>query len=516
MQFILTNTLWLYLLFAIIALTLSALVFLAKPIARYFVKLVADDFVGKLLTDKYTQNLFELMPALKRFSLLNTIELSLRAETGKILSRPLGTPKHFLGFENLMFSPLQIAGLSLPENAQVDMSVTLGSTAEKPLTIGTPLMIGGMAYGLALSEEARRALAIAAKTLQTAICSGEGPYLPEERQEADKYVLQICRWSWGGRTVDQIAAADMLEVQMGHGSNMGSFRIEAAELQGRARLLGGLAPGQPAICLPAPPGIQKVADWPGFMKDLRQKAGGIPIALKLMATDRLEEDLAAAVELGFDVVVLDGAEAGAHASPPVKQDDFGIPSLHALIRAKRYLKNQTISLVVGGGYFTPGQCLKALALGADAIYLGTVPLFALVHKQVEKALPWEPLTTLVYYDSPARNRLDIPQAATNVVNVVKSMNLEMQELMRGLGKASLKELSDADLVALDSITAAVTGVKLSFTAGQVPTPSLMPLPQQASQKWLPVPMPAAKAEVPGQGAYKRLSAMKPRKARKIT
>ncbi|GAB6172379.1 hypothetical protein JCM15765_18570 [Paradesulfitobacterium aromaticivorans] len=56
-------------------------------------------------------------------------------------------------------------------------------------------MISAMAYGIALSEEAKRALARAAKSLQTTTCSGEGPFLPEERAEAGKYVLQISRWA---------------------------------------------------------------------------------------------------------------------------------------------------------------------------------------------------------------------------------------------------------------------------------------------------------------------------------
>jgi glutamate synthase domain-containing protein 2 len=154
----------------------------------------------------------------------------------------------------------------------------------------------------------------------------------------------------------------MLEVQMGQGADMGTSRIDAVDVEGRARILGGLAPGEPAIALPAPPGVQTPADWPAFMQKLRQRANGIPIALKLMATGRLEEELAMAIQLGFDAVMLDGSGGGSHATAPIKQDDFGIPNIYALVRAKRLLKNTSISLVVAGGFFTPGQCLKALAL----------------------------------------------------------------------------------------------------------------------------------------------------------
>jgi glutamate synthase domain-containing protein 2 len=459
MQIIIPNTQWLLLVILFMILVFIGVIMCSKQIMRYIIKRITNDAAAKLLTDDYTQNLAELLPSLKRFSVINLIETSLRAQTGKALTRPLGSPKHFLGYDNLMFSPQQMTKLSLPESAEIDMSVTIGGNAEKPMTIKIPLMIGAMAYGLALSEEAKLALARASKTLQTATNSGEGPFLPEEPGESGSFVLQICRWSWGGRTDEQIASADMLEVQMGQGADMGVATIEAKELAGRARILGGLAAGEPAVALNAPPGVQSSKDWPDFMKKLRQRAKGIPIALKIMATDRLEEELSAAVDLGFDAIVIDGAEGGSHATVPIKQDDFGIPTLHALMRAKRYLKDSSISLIISGGFFTPGQCLKALALGADAIYMATIPLFALGHNQIAKVLPWEPPTTLIYYNSPTKIQLNINQAATSVENAITAIVLEMEEAMRALGKASLEELSPDDLVALDSLTAEITGVK---------------------------------------------------------
>jgi len=137
-----------------------------------------------------------------------------------------------------------------------------------------------------------------------------------------------------------------------------------------------------------------------------------------------------------------------------------------LIRARRFLDNcfkgKDITLIIAGGFFTPGQCLKALALGADAIYLGTVPLFALAHNQTQKVMPYEPLTTLVYYDSPAKTKFEIEVGTVSVVNALNSMVLEMEEALRALGKSSLKELTPDDLVALDRDTAEVTGVRRVF------------------------------------------------------
>lgn len=446
----------------ILALLVAMAVLLAKPALRYVIDRVTDAIADRLLSDNYDQNLAELLPSLKRFSIINFIELSLRAQTGKVIARPLGSPKHFLGYDNLMFSPRQLTGLPLPLPTGVDMSVTLGVKAQRPLMIKIPLMIAGMAFGVGLSEEAKLALAKASNILQTANCSGEGPFLAAEARESGKYVLQVCCWAWGDRTAEQVAAVDMLELKMGQGSDIGPAMITPEDIAGKAQVLSGLAPGEPAVGLPAPPGVLTPQDWPEFMRQLRQKANGIPIALKIMATDHLEEELALAEKLGFDVVVIDGCEGGSHAAPPIKQDDFGMPSLYALMRARRFLQNSSMSLVVAGGYFTPGQCLKALALGADAVYLGTVPLFALGHNQTAKVLPWEPPTTLLYYNSPTSSQLDVDQAAASVVNVLSSMVDEMKEAMRALGKASLKELGPDDLLALDAVTAELTGVRLAF------------------------------------------------------
>ena len=172
MQITITSSFWLFLLILLLALQLFlVLIFIIKPVLRYLVGLQISDFLAKLLSDKYTQNLMELWPAGKRISVLNILETGLRAQSGKIITRPIGSPKHFPGFDNLMFAPQLMTRLSLPESAQMNMQVTIGPKADKPMIINIPIMIGAMAYGIALSEEAKRALARAAKALQTSTCS---------------------------------------------------------------------------------------------------------------------------------------------------------------------------------------------------------------------------------------------------------------------------------------------------------------------------------------------------------
>jgi len=437
------------------------IVFLVKRFFRTWVQKTFDYFAGHLLEDHYPKNLIELWSAVKRTSFLNIIEISLRAETGKPINRPLGSYKRFNHYDNLLFVPAQMVRMPLEDTVPVDMSVTLGPRVEKPLNLPMPLLIGGMGYGVALSEEAKIALAKAAKELGTATNSGEGPFLPEERQAAGKYIWQISRYDYG-RNPEAMASADMVEVQMGQGSRLGSHHMDPYEIKGKAQKLMGISPIALLRGYAAPPEIKTPEDWPGYVKTLRQEVGGKPIGIKIMGGGRLEADLAVAIEAGFDVICIGGAQGGTASSSTILCDDFGMPSINNIVRAHRYLKEQgvrqEISLIAAGGYATPGQCLKAIALGADAVVLGTVPLFALVHKQIGKVMPWEPLTQLVYYNSKYKKQLDIDLAAKCVVNVIRSFILEMEEGVRALGKNSIRDIGPNDLVALDAWTAELTGV----------------------------------------------------------
>ena len=248
---------------------------------------------------------------------------------------------------------------------------------------------------------------------------------------------------------------------------MGYYSKEPSVVKGKAQKLMGISPVESVVTSAVIPGILTPWDWPKYVSDLRAEAAGKPIAIKIMATGGLERDLAVCLEADFDVIVIDGAQGAASGASPLICDDMGIPSLLALVRAERFLREQgarkEVSLVVSGGYATPGECLKAIALGADAVYLATVPLFALVHNQIQKILPWEPLTQLIWYNSPYKQRLDIPLASNSVANVLKSMVLEMEEGVRALGKTALSELGPNDLIAVDEWTSRVTGVKPAYT-----------------------------------------------------
>lgn len=432
-------------------------------------RLVAGEirrFTHRVMVDPYEDNLWEFFSAARRVGLQNIVELSLRAESGQVIYRPLGSPRQFRGMEGLVFNFAQLSHFPTPATTPVDTTVTIGPAARKPLRLQTPLLVSGMAYGLALSAKAKVALARGAALAGTASNTGQGPFLPAERRAAKKLVIQYSRTTWA-KEPHVLRQADALEIQLGQGAIGGiSFVEPAARLDRPFRLAAGLRRGQEAVVYARLPGLASPGDLYKIVSHLREVGEGVPVGVKFGASDRLEEDLQRALEAGVDYVVLEGGEAATKGSPPILQDDFGLPLVYGLCRSARFLQENgargRVSLIVSGGLFNPGQFLKAMALGADAVYLGTAALFAMAHTQVLKALPLEPPTQVAWYRGKAAGRLNVQQAARHLGNFLTSCTLEMAEGARALGKTSLRAVGPEDLCALDPLTAQITGVRPAY------------------------------------------------------
>jgi len=127
--------------------------------------------------------------------------------------------------------------------------------------------------------------------------------------------------------------------------------------------------------------------------------------------------------------------------------------------------------LIGGGFSNPGQCLKAIALGADAVFMGTAALWAMTHDQVKKALPWEPPTELAFYPGKLKDELDVDKSATYLENFFNSYVEEMKVAIRSLGKESIQQVGHEDLVSLDELTSKVTKVPLAYEP-DIPTPNI--------------------------------------------
>lgn len=400
---------------------------------------------------------------LRKITWRDGLESLLRARTGEPLERPFGTNLRFCDWGQLQFNPVYLTGEPLEEEDPIETGVTLGTRSRKPLHLGIPVVIGGMSYGNALSYRSKIALARATALAETATDSGNGPLLEEERENAGHYILQLPRGYWS-KDPAILRQADLIEIGLGHGAwNSAPVRIKGYKVEAELAKRIGAIPGLDLLIESHLPEGRNVAELKRYIRELRRITGGVPIGVKIGATHYIERELERILAAGADLFIFDGTEGGTHGAPTILADDLGLPALPALCRAVQYLEDtgqrQTISLMVGGGLYTPGDALKCLALGADAVMIGTAACLALSHTQVVKTLPWEPPTELLFHGGKQEFKFDPQLGAEHLNKFLQSWILEMKEVARALGKRSLRELTRKDLVALDRLAAAMTGVE---------------------------------------------------------
>ncbi|WP_423798285.1 FMN-binding glutamate synthase family protein [Neobacillus sp. SAB-20_R2A] len=433
---------------------------------RWIMKRMVKQMGKIILTDNYQENVMELMPGLRHMGIQNMLENSLRAETGDVLHRPLGSSKKWPHLDSITFIPAQTSPFPIDSEEDVDVEVTIGPQAKKPMKIKIPLMISGMAYGIALSEEVRLSLAHAANNVGTAINSGEGAVLPEEINVGGKYILQFSKTDWS-KEEELIKQADMIEIKLGQGALFGTGgKISPKNLTGRARELMGLKENEDAVIYDNFVVDQTLDDLKELVDELRSITGGVPIGVKIGAGGKIEEDIDHLIYMGVDYIAVDGAQAATLGSPPILADDVGIPTLHAIVRAAIHLEKRNmkgkISLIASGGLLVPGHFLKVLALGADAVYLGSSMLFTVSHPQSLNALPFEPPTQVIWNQGKYKDQFKIEVGVKSAEKFLTACTEEIKMALRAMGKRSLKELSKKDLVSYDELTAQMVGIPFSF------------------------------------------------------
>jgi len=433
---------------------------------RKTIKKATTSFLHRLMIDKYEENLWEFVSASRKVGLQNIVETNLRSQEGKLIQRPLGSPLSFPGFDSIMLNYAQLHRLPTDEGKKIDTSVIIGPQAKKPLKVNMPILISGMAYGLALSEKAKIALAKGSKIAGTATNTGEGAFLPAERKAAEKLIIQYNRGKWT-KSEKILRQADAIEIHIGQGAGGGTgHAIPEKQISWKVKRALGLKLGERAIIHATFPGMKYLNHLNSLVRYLKLVTEGVPVGVKLAGSKYIEKDLEIALEAGVDYIAIDGSQAGSKGTAPILQDCFGLPSLFALIRANEYLKERNckdkVSLIMAGGFYNPGQMLKAFALGADAVYIGSVAIFAMAHTEVLKAVPWEPPPSVVFYNGHFKNNLNVNKGAQNLSKFLKACDEEIQEGIRALGKNSLKEVNKDDLFALDSYTSEVVGIPLGY------------------------------------------------------
>ncbi len=424
--------------------------------------LLTDAFVKRLMKDPYPENIGEMYNVFTKVGVQNVFESDLRSTNGEPLQRPFGSPKHLSSWDKLLFNPVYFTRKPTVESAAFNTKVTIGPKAKRPLEIDMPIMIAGMNYGGGLSLNAKIALAKGADLVKTATGTGAGPFLPEERKHVKRLIIQYHRGSWSKEEA-VLRQADAIEINLGYGSYGPAPVIwRNKDLSPEFRDYMKLDSNEDLIEEATLPNVKNGAELTKLVQHLRQLTNGAPIGIKFGATHYLEQELEVFTKAGIDFLSIAGGEAGIHYGPGILTDDVGLPTLPALCRTVNFLKQHgfqnKISLIISGGLVTPGHFLKALALGADAVAIGTVAILAMAHIQVTKVLPWKPLTELVFENGKSKGKLSIDDAAMSIANFLKSCNEEIMLAIGCMGWASLKELSSSDLCSTSAEIASMAGV----------------------------------------------------------
>ena len=418
------------------------------------------------------------------FSNAANAEIRRAAATGIYDIRGGGAKRKVPHLDDLLFLGASMSRYPLEGyREKCDTKVTLGTRfAENPIELDIPISIAGMSFG-ALSGPAKEALGRGATLAGTSTTTGDGGMTEEERVHSHKLVYQYLPSRYG-MNPDDLRRADAIEIVVGQGAKPG----------GGGMLLGQKISDRVAEMRRLPQGIDQRSscrhpDWTGpddleiKILELREITGWrVPIYIKVGGA-RPYFDTTLAVKAGADVVVMDGMEGGTAATQNVFIEHVGLPLLACIPEAVRALQDmgmhREVQLVVSGGIRSGADVAKALALGADAVSIGTAALISLGDNDPRWETEYNKLgTTAGAYDDwhegrdPAgittqdpdlMARLDPVEGGRRLNNYLNVLTLEAQTIARACGKNHVLNLEPEDLCALTMEAAAMAKIPLAGT-----------------------------------------------------
>ena len=413
-------------------------------------------------------------------------DIQVKSDLGRYRIRGFGTlrERRWATLDDLTFIPCSLTRIPLEGYRERCTTKTLLGTrfAERPIELDTPIMITGMSWG-ALSYNAKVALAKGANMVGSSNTTGDGGMLKAEREESKSLIYEVLPSRYG-MSVHDLRIADGIELTIGQGAKPGTGGLLLdAKVLGDVALQRDLPLGEDQRSPARHPDFLGPDDMIIKIEELREATDWqVPIFVKMGAT-RVFDDVRLAVKAGADVVVVDGMEGGTGASAEISQEHTGIPTLAAVCEARAALEDigmyGKVQLIIAGGIRNGVDAAKAMALGADAIYIGTAALIALNCNKALYVEDYHELGTEPYHchhchtgrcpvgittqDPDLMQRLEIESGAERVANLLQAMTSEIQILARACGKANVHDLDPEDLRALTLEASATCGIPLAGT-----------------------------------------------------
>lgn len=367
------------------------------------------------------------------------------AMTGKPIIEAMGTQMAMPGWDDILLLGAQLNPPPLEEHAHVDTTTVIGPNAKKPLVLSNPVYISHMSFG-ALSKEAKVSLAKGSALAHTAMCSGEGGILPEEREAAEKYIFEYVPNLYSV-TPENLRRADAVEIKIGQGTKPGmGGHLPGGKVTPEIAAIRNKPLGEDVISPSRFPGIDTREDLKALVDKLRAESDGRPVGIKI-AAGRLERDLEYCVFAGPDFITIDGRGGATGASPRLVRDSTSVPTVYALYRARRYLDSvkSDISLVITGGLRVSSDFAKALAMGADAVAVASAALMAAACQQYRICGTGKCPVGIATQDETLRARLKTDAAAARVANYLNGSLEDLKTFARITGHVRLHDLNVSDL-----------------------------------------------------------------------
>jgi glutamate synthase domain-containing protein 2/rubredoxin len=373
------------------------------------------------------------------------------AETGKSIDEPMRTRKPTFSWDDLLIKGAQLAKLPLNQDENVATETVIGPEADQPMVIQTPLYITHMSFG-ALSPEAKTALAKGSAAVKTAMCSGEGGILSSSIANAYKYIFEYVpnRYSV---TEENLKRVDAIEIKFGQSAKPGmGGHLPGEKVTPEIAEIRGFPPGE-SITSPAKfddihnrAELKQKVDW------LREVSSGRPIGVKF-AAGNIEADLETALYAKPDFITLDGRAGATGAAPKYVKASTSVPTIFALHRARKFLDEHGatgVSLIITGGIRVSSDIAKALALGADAVAIGTAALMAIGCQQYKICNTGKCPMGIATQDEELRANLNVDKAARRLENFLKVTTSELISFARLTGNNSIHDMSVAELCTVNS------------------------------------------------------------------
>ncbi len=359
---------------------------------------------------------------------------------------PMRTRKDVISWDDVLIRGAQLARLPLNSDKEVNTRTVIGQKARHPLVIESPVFITHMSFG-ALSREIKIALAKGSAASRTATCSGEGGILEQERECAYKYIFEYVPNEYSV-TPENLRASDAIEIKIGQSAKPGmGGHLPAEKVTSEIAAIRGFPEGTDIVSparfrdVSTPDDLRKKVDW------LREASGGRPIGIKL-AAGSIEADLEVAVHAAPDFITIDGRAGATAASPKYIKLASAVPTIYALHRARKFLDEKgasDISLVITGGLRVSSDFVKALAMGADAIAIGTAALMAAACQQYRLCDTGKCPVGVTTQDPVLRARLRTDISARKLENFLCVSNRELMDFARMTGNDDVHGLSVSDL-----------------------------------------------------------------------